>query len=316
MDQEILYRYLKGQTTSSEEVLIMRWLDENPVENQKKLDRVRFIFEGMELYGNDIASVETERQVPHWWRIARRSLRAAAVVAAILAGGYAAHRYTLDSLARQTTLIEVPFGQRIGITLPDSSHVWLNSGAKLEYPVVFRKNLRSVNLSGEAVFDVRHDRKRPFEVETFATRIRVLGTRFNVDADSEHQRFTAALLEGEIKISNRIDPDQPDIRMKPGDMIRLSDGALSAYSSDTVAMTCWIQGLIDIRGLSFSELMSKFEQVFDVRIVVERPSMPRIGNVSGKIRVNDGVGNALRILQYTADFDFERNDELNVIRIF
>lgn len=53
-----------------------------------------------------------------------------------------------------------------------------------------------MKLSGEAVFDVEHDEDRPFVVETFASDIRVLGTKFNVIADERHQRFSTALLPG------------------------------------------------------------------------------------------------------------------------
>ena len=53
MNQEILYRYLKGDTTPQEDLQVAEWLEADPVANQKELDIVRFVFEGMELYGYD-----------------------------------------------------------------------------------------------------------------------------------------------------------------------------------------------------------------------------------------------------------------------
>ena len=61
--------------------------------------------------------------------------------------------------------------------------------------------------------------------------------------------------------------------------------------------------------------MAKFEQVFDVKIVIARNSIPDIGKISGKIRVNAGIENALHILQYAADFSFEKDEETNVVTI-
>lgn len=103
-------------------------------------------------------------------------------------------------LAEQINTLQVPYGQRLKFTLPDGSSVQLNSGAKIEYPSVFKKNLRRVKLSGEAVFDVEHDERCPFVVETFASDIRVLGTKFNVVADERHQRFSTALLQGRVQL--------------------------------------------------------------------------------------------------------------------
>ena len=65
-------------------------------------------------------------------------------------------------LAGQINTLQVPYGQRLKFTLPDGSSVQLNSGARIEYPTVFKKNLRKVKLSGEAVFDV--ERRRNFRI--------------------------------------------------------------------------------------------------------------------------------------------------------
>lgn len=131
--------------------------------------------------------------------------------------------------------IYVPAGQRMELTLADGTHVWLNSEARLEYPVLFAQDVRRVRLSGEALFEVAHDKSHPFVVETFASDIRVLGTRFNVDADEEHRRFSTALLEGCVRISNRLDPAQASIVILPNERVDLVGNYLQA-SKWTVTM--------------------------------------------------------------------------------
>ena len=233
----------------------------------------------------------------------------------LFVGGYISKERTYDMLAEQINTLQVPYGQRLKFTLPDGSSVQLNSGAKIEYPSVFKKNLRSVKLSGEALFDVRHDAECPFEVETFATKINVLGTKFNVIADETYDRFSAALLQGRIKVTNLLDPRRQEIVMKPDDIVNLSNGRLFVETIRDPEALCWTEGLVRISGLPFDELMAKFEQVFDVKIVIARNSIPDIGKISGKIRVNDGIENALHILQYAADFSFEKDEETNVVTI-
>ena len=291
MNQEILYRYLKGDTTPQEDLQVAEWLEADPVANQKELDIVRFVFEGMELYGNDArgGALRPRGIVIPWRKVWIFAMRAAAVLLLVFAGGYVAHQRTYEAISDRLTAVHVPNGQRIEITLPDGSRVWLNSGARIEYPVVFKKNLRSVKLSGEALFDVRHDAECPFEVETFATKINVLGTKFNVIADETYDRFSAALLQGRIKVTNLLDPRRQEIVMKPDDIVNLSNGRLFVETIRDPEALCWTEGLVRISGLPFDELMAKFEQVFDVKIVIARNSIPDIGKISGKIRVNDGI---------------------------
>src|SRR5690606_5995445 len=61
--------------------------------------------------------------------------------------------------------LTVPNGKRFDIILSDGTHVFLNSGSSLKYPIVFPKNgKRKVYLEGEAFFDVAHNKEHPFLV--------------------------------------------------------------------------------------------------------------------------------------------------------
>ena len=314
MDQEVIYKALRGEATPGELEQVARWHAENPEEFQRCADEVHMQIDMMELYGEEIRPASWI--VAHWRSVVRITVQAAAMLAiGLFVGGYISKERTYDMLAEQINTLQVPYGQRLKFTLPDGSSVQLNSGAKIEYPSVFKKNLRSVKLSGEALFDVRHDAECPFEVETFATKINVLGTKFNVIADETYDRFSAALLQGRIKVTNLLDPRRQEIVMKPDDIVNLSNGRLFVETIRDPEALCWTEGLVRISGLPFDELMAKFEQVFDVKIVIARNSIPDSGKISGKIRVNDGIENALHILQYAADFSFEKDEETNVVTI-
>lgn len=314
MENEILYRYLKGETSAAEEQRIARWLEADPSEHQKQLDSVRFIFEGMELH--DLRPQAAPRRLRlSWRRIGQQALRAAAAVLIALGAAYISYQQTYRSVSEQTNIVEVPAGQRMELTLADGTHIWLNSEAKIEYPAVFARKSRSVKLTGEAMFQVTHDEKRPFVVETFASDVRVLGTKFNVNADEEHNRFCTALLEGSVRVSNRLDPSQKDIVMKPSQVVNLVEGRLHAETLGDETSFCWTEGQLYVTGLSFADLMDKLEQVFAVRIVIDRETLPNMDAVGGKIRVNAGIENALKTLQYGADFTFEIDETANTVTI-
>ena len=116
--------------------------------------------------------------------------------------------FRLNGWAQQQTVIEAPAGQHVRISLNDGSEVDLNSGSRLIYPSIFSGKERRVKLVGEARFDVSHNEKQPFIVETFAYDVRVLGTDFNVIADEAKGRFSTALFEGRVSVRNHRTSEQ------------------------------------------------------------------------------------------------------------
>lgn len=108
------------------------------------------------------------------------------------AGSYAFFAFRLNGWAQQQTVIEAPAGQHVRISLNDGSEVDLNSGSRLIYPSIFSGKERRVKLVGEARFDVSHNEKQPFIVETFAYDVRVLGTDFNSGNTGQMDAFVEA----------------------------------------------------------------------------------------------------------------------------
>ncbi len=57
------------------------------------------------------------------------------------------------------------------MTLPDGTHVLLNSVSSIRYPTVFSGQDRTVDIHGEAYLEVAKDAARPFCVRTAASQI-------------------------------------------------------------------------------------------------------------------------------------------------
>lgn len=107
--------------------------------------------------------------------------------------------------------VELAFGERMltvvtcdskkEVILPDSSIVWLNARSELTYPKKFGRKRRNVALKGEAFFDVRKDKKRPFSVNTSTMTVRVFGTTFVVTDRKELPHAEAVLETGKIDVT-------------------------------------------------------------------------------------------------------------------
>ena len=101
----------------------------------------------------------------------------------------------------QIQTIEVPFGSKSRIVLPDSSVVTLNSGSSLKYSSSdFNSDNRNVSLTGEGFFSVTKDSTKPFYVITPGIKVKVLGTTFNLKAYPDENIEEATLIEGKVEI--------------------------------------------------------------------------------------------------------------------
>ena len=312
MDDLLLQKYLRNETSEEELAEVLDWLDAS-TENQRYLDRLDYI-SNLNILAGEAQPRVSRRTVSLWKRTAQWS--AAAAAALLVCAGvshYLADRI-LEYRTRDMMAITAPNGQSMSVTLSDGTTVWLNSGAKLEYPSIFSRKTRRVKISGEAMFEVKHDASRPFIVETFACDAEVLGTKFNILADARTADFSAALLEGRLKILNRLGGGESFI-LSPNEQIDLVDGHLKLNRITDPDDFRWVDGLMNLNTLSFGEVIRKFENYYGVRITIDNPEDMPVLKYHGKIRVSDGVDHALKLLQITNNFSFTRYDETNTIHI-
>ena len=312
MDDLLLQKYLRNETSEEELAEVLDWLDAS-TENQRYLDRLDYI-SNLNILAGEAQPRVSRRTVSLWKRTAQWS--AAAAAALLVCAGvshYLADRI-LEYRTRDMMAITAPNGQSMSVTLSDGTTVWLNSGAKLEYPSIFSRKTRRVKISGEAMFEVKHDASRPFIVETFACDAEVLGTKFNILADARTADFSAALLEGRLKILNRLGGGESFI-LSPNEQIDLVDGHLKLNRITDPDDFRWVDGLMNLNTLSFGEVIRKFENYYGVRITIDNPEDMPVLKYHGKIRVSDGVDHALKLLQITNNFSSTRDDETNTIHI-
>ena len=204
MNKEVLYKFFEGTATLTEEQSVRQWLEVSP-ENKKEFLRERKIFDAMLLTPYE---EKTSRSFRLFTRYAGKVLKAAALVGItlLLSTLYWTRKESRELQALQS--ITVPTGQRVNLTLPDGTSVWLNARTTLQYPLSFARNHRKVILNGEAYFEVTKNPKRPFVVETSRYNIEVLGTTFNVEAYAGVEEFETSLMRGKVRINNQSRPEE------------------------------------------------------------------------------------------------------------
>ncbi|MDR1527071.1 MAG: FecR domain-containing protein [Dysgonamonadaceae bacterium] len=160
--------------------------------------------------------------------------------------------------------------ERLQVTLPDSSSVWLNANSRLTYPKAFMPQQREVVLSGEAFFDIRPE-KKAFLVRTERLHVSVPGTRFMVSDYRNTETVEAILLSGSVKVATTGEPHKATT-LKPNQQWRLSAGDMQAqiHDIDAVSRAQWVTGQIIFEDASLKDIAERLGSWYGIKIDVEK----------------------------------------------
>ena len=215
----------------------------------------------------------------------------------------------------QFNTLSNPGGSRVvDVVLSDGSHVWLNSGSSITYPVAFVGNERKVEISGEAYFEVRGlpaikkvgqkseegNQKIPFLVEANGVVTEVLGTHFNVNAYADEASIKITLLEGSVRVSSgyqlqTIKPGQQAVAANSdpstGSGLRLR----VASDIDLDAVMAWKNGWFEFDNMGLVAIMKQVSRWYDLDIIYKgQPGQQKFG---GRISKDLPLSNVLKMLE-------------------
>lgn len=181
-------------------------------------------------------------------------------------------------------------GEMRSITLEDGSVVELNTRSRLR--ARFTANERRVQLlSGEAIFKVTKNPRRPFRVSAGSTDIVAVGTAFNVDAHGS--RTVVTVLEGRVRVTGNAHP-APSLSSAPSDpnaLFELSRGEQAIVAehhppvrvalADTNRVTAWTERRLIFERTTLTDVAAEFARYNDrqIRIVGDALAAKRITGV-------------------------------------
>ncbi|WP_325436787.1 FecR family protein [Pseudomonas nitroreducens] len=206
-----------------------------------------------------------------------RGLAAASVFCAalLLANDFSGGRLA-DPQQVQTTAA----GEQREVTLPDGTRAFLAGDSSLR--VDFSDAFRDVQLlRGEAYFEVTHDVGRPFRVTSGDSRVRVLGTGF--DVHREDAGLTVAVRHGKVALQAKLDA-RDEQTLTAGDRAQLAAGAGEAQIDrvPVASIAAWRDGMLAFRNQPLGTLVDELSQyrAAPIRLGDERLAQrPISGNV-------------------------------------
>lgn len=196
------------------------------------------------------------------------------------------------------------------VTLPDGTVINLNTCSRLTYPESFSGKSREVFLDGEAYFDVAHDKSHPFIVRAGELKIRVLGTKFNVNASTLVPQITATLIEGSIEAAT----GKKNILMKPNQQLKYdtSSGRVSLTELTNASREIrWTQNVWVLSDTPLLDICQRLEQQFNIKIIIMNDEL--IGkSFTGEFYTNESLESILKTMQISTSFQYERKGK-NII---
>lgn len=242
------------------------------------------------------------------YHINRVIWRSIAAVFICLMTGFSAYLYIDRSEMKKTLeseyLVQVGKGEKATVTLPDGTKVYLNAQSELSYPAAFGQQERRVQLTGEAYFEVAHDKDKPFVVDNPAVSVKVLGTIFNFYATATDDWFETSLVEGKVEVTLKMPTPRKEI-LNPNQKIRCNKqtGAWKITDTDVWEDTAWKRGDMMFRSKTFKEVIDQLEAYYGVTISIDG-DYPK-ETFTGTFHEDD-VNAVLLNLQQHYDFEYTK----------
>lgn len=206
-------------------------------------------------------------------------------------------------------ILETPQGGMYQITLPDGTHVWLNAGTKLTYPERFNATTRSVELEGEAYFEVAHAAV-PFLVKTAQQTVQVLGTSFNISAYKDDSATVTTLVNGKVNVSNH--QSGSHLTLSPGQQAVVQGTGVQRKIVDVADFSAWKDGYFVFNDTPLSQILKQLRRWYNFEL--DHDLIPEL-HFNGGIRRDVPLSEVLHMLQSTTDaVDFQINGRKLLIR--
>lgn len=176
-----------------------------------------------------------------------------------------------DSMAIVTKYC--PKGEKLHLTLSDGSEVWLNADSRITFPEHFEKNSRSLNLEGEAFFEVVKNKQKPFVVTTSNSQIKVLGTSFNVNNHSIDNTTETTVVSGTVLVSSSLKNESVTLVKNQFAQVDSNGQLLKEENINSESIIDWKDNNLYFNDASLAEVFKEIEPWFDIKIQVNDESI-------------------------------------------
>ena len=200
-------------------------------------------------------------------------------------------------------------GEHRRVELADNSTIDLNTDSRVSVRIsLLQRNV--VLKQGEALFEVNHNRLRPFTVKVADLRIRDVGTRFNVHKHANGA--TISVLEGEVELNNGHGVINEHLRA--GNQRNYSEtaglGQLEVLEAEN--LTAWVNGQLVFKHTPLREVTAELERYHPFQFTIADPKLAQ-ETLSGTFN-SDDIEPFLHALETILPVQAKRNGQQILLR--
>lgn len=327
-----IFKYFSGELSEAEAVRLWQWVEADEANRKyfaEKADwwaTVHVPYFGLRMKTNfqkHFGNIQAETGVGKksvfgngsFWIKAVASVM---VVVSVGLFGYYAGKKQMSHPDRALAWFEtsVPLGSQSKVVLPDRSVVWVNAGSSLKYRENLDKQVREVDLSGEAYFEVAADSLKPFVVKSGKLDIKVMGTQFNVKAYKDEETIDVALVSGKVNVHlNDRKAHEGEVALAPDRMLSYNTetNCVQVKKINAREVSAWTNGQLRFDQASFPQIAKSLERKFDVKIVIRSESLKQ-DVFSGSFSSNYSLDRILHEIDVDKKYAWTRRDNEVIIQ--
>ena len=263
---QILEKYSNGQCSDKEKLAVQLWLNTSN-ENDAIIEGVSFSPFLENKLRDTIQKAITAPKVKKPKKGISKKIVWSMAASIALFIGLGSYQFLNNQYEYKTQI-----GQIQTITLNDGTIVTLNAASELIVPRFFNDNTRTVQLEGEAYFEVTKDSLHPFIIKTLNTTTEVLGTKFNLSAYT-NDLTTLTLNEGKVLFYKQGERKNNGVIVLPNQQVVLKNNVLETKEANSSFSKAWVQKQFVYTKTTVKEVMHDIERFYGVTIKIEKQGL-------------------------------------------
>jgi len=317
MMDELLVKYLADEATPPEQELVEEWISSSEA-NRHYFQHFQLIWEesrqlaittsmdenkAWQKFQRRIKKAEAWKNPGRfgWWRIAASIL--------IIVGAIWFTSSIVNKGTTEAEILSIASANEVKKdTLPDGSVATLNKHSVLTYPSSFKGKTRKVKLEGEAFFNVKANKEKPFIIDVNDVQVKVVGTSFNVKSNNG---VTEVIVETGIV---QVTKDGQMIELQAGERTSLgqTDTVATKQVSDDKLYNYYVSKTFVCDNTPLWKLVEKLNEAYTANIRIGREELRKL-----PLTVTfdeESLDTILNIISQTLMIKVSRNDNEIILR--
>jgi len=314
--QQII-QFLNGKLSEIEQTELSNWRAAS-TENEKQYQEIKFLWEKASLAHKtkqevtidvEAALAKVNKKLPTPTKVIdlrQRILRLAMVASVLLLIGIFWISY--QQASTEILVVTAGEGETKKVLLADNSIVWLNEKSTLSYPKFFEGSTRTIEMEGDAVFEVTHNKQQPFIVKSNDLMVKVLGTKFNVLSDNNRNTNSKVhVIDGKVEVRKK-ETEEGKVVLTKGMSANLESETnhLSVANVSTANQLFWYHKTLVFENSKLEKVFSELETAYAIDLEIENTDLLQC-SFNGGFK-DKTISEVLNLLQLIYQFDLDEKD--------